>query len=255
MHFETYARKKELQEFNDKLAHYAKDYAQLKILGEVDGHPIHHLVLNPKGGRTVCFVAGIHGDEIGGPYGVLAFMKQGMRIPENVRVEIVPLANPTGFIKRSRENNEGIDINRKFYEEDLIEECKYVWRVVNKPEMECLHTLHEDLDLKTFYLYYTHHTSLAKGLRDEVAKKYFTIFGSEERKPKPGEDHELYSDKVYEGLIPLPHTKRNTVEDRILEQCGVPYITTETPGKATLRSRALCNRDIMKYVIHSFAEQ
>ena len=251
--FEQYVHKKELQEFNERVEKYGKRYGDLKVIGEVEGWPIHHIVVNPKGTRTICFVAGIHGDEIGGPYGVLEFLKKQIRIPESVRLEIIPLANPTGFVKRTRENAAGIDINRQFYEQKLMPECQALWDVITNSKIELLHTLHEDLDLKTFYLYYTHHKTLATGLRDDVAKKYFTIFGGEDRKPLAGETHDLYGDKVYEGLIPLPHTKRDTVEDRALEEENIPYITTETPGKANLKNRAMCNRDIMKYVIHSFA--
>lgn len=248
--FESYTRKKELEEYNTSIAKYSEDYAEMKLLGEVNGYPIHHLVINPSGSRRICFIAGIHGDEVGGPYGVLEFMKQKMRIPETLRVEIIPLANPTGFINNTRENGNGEDINRKFYDEDMTEESKLIWSAISK-NIEYLHTLHEDTEIKTFYLYYTHHKTLAKGLRDEVAKKYFNIFGNDERKPLDGESHQLYGDKVHEGLIPLPHTKRNTIEDRALEEQSIPYITTETPGKAMLTTRAKCNRDIMKYVIHN----
>ena len=242
--FEQYAKKKELKQFLDEVEKHAEGYAKINVLAEVGGFPIHHLVINPKGGRTLCFIAGIHGDEPGGPYGVLEFLKQGMRIPKDIRLEIVPLANPTGFMNKTRANSDSFDINRGFYESELIAECEALWKVAGRKDIECLHTLHEDPDSRSFYVYYTHHRRLAEGMRDDVAKRFFPIHD------KP----EVYGDKSYEGLVPPPHTKRNTVEDRALEENMVPYITTETPGRALLKSRAKCNRDIMKYVIHSFGE-
>jgi hypothetical protein len=238
MLFEDFIRKKELEEYNKAIEKSSESYAdEFKVLGEVNDWPIYHITLNPKGIKRVFFVAGIHGNESGGPYGILEFMKQGMRIPKDTKVEIIPLVNPTGFINKTRENENGVDVDRQFYESNLPSECKFVWDRICKSGIEYLHTLREDPDVSNFCIYYTHHHNLAKGLRDNVAKKYFSIL----------ESNEFHND----GLISLPHTKHNTIEDRVLEELGVPYMITETPGNGLLRTRAICNRDIIKYVIHN----
>ena len=142
----------------------------------------------------------------------------------------------------------GVDINRKFDDKPYKAEWKILWEALRDEPMELLVTLHEDPDLKEFYLYYTDHKDLAIDLRDKAAKT-FPIFAKKQRAPIEGEEKTLYDDRVFDGLIPLPHKRRGTFEDVIFDK-GIPYITTETPGAQALKKRVAFVKDAIKMAIN-----
>ncbi len=162
-----------------------------------------------------------------------------MYIPKTHKVVMLPLVNPSGFELDTRENEDGKDINRHFFDEDLAGECRQIWEGIRDENIDLLHTLHEDPGMRSFYVYYTHTKEMAEDIRD-LAKKYFKIYG----------DESIRGDRVHEGLVPLPHVVRGTIEDRFLAG-NVPYITTETPGKELLIKRIRFNKEVMKTVINS----
>jgi len=246
--FNSLANKKDYEDFRKNLIESAKGYGDIEEISMDDGYEIMRIVINPHGERTAIFVSGIHGDEPGGPYGILKFLRDKIKIPDDKRVIIMPIANPSGFELKTRENKDRIDINRNFMKNKLEGECKCLWEMLQNDEAEVFHTLHEDPDLKSFYCYYSHHKQIAEDIK-ELARKFFPIFNRETRKPVEGE---LYGDKVVDGLIPLPHVVRGTIEDKILLEKNIPYITTESPGKHPLSRRAKFNCDVMKLVIHAF---
>jgi hypothetical protein len=248
--FLEFIKHKNADKFNQDLIDITKGRMDLLQIGTEKSHQIFKVVINPDAKRTVCFIAGLHGDEEGGPYGVLEFLKSDFHVPKNKKVVIIPLANPVGFKKGKRENGADKDINRHFLDKELTDECRCIWDAIKDENVELLHTLHEDPGLETFYLYYTHHKELAEDLR-ELARKYFNIYGKKERKPSD-DDTKLYGDRIYDGLIPLPHEITGTIEDKVLMEKFIPYITTESPGKAKLKDRADFNKNAIKMVIHAF---
>ncbi len=147
------------------------------------------------------------------------------------------MANPTGYDQHTRRNKDDEDINRHFFDKKLTGECKVIWNALKDENLALCHTLHEDPDMSSFYLYYTHNKKLAENIR-ELASKYFKIHNK---------DGDLYGDKIVDGLIALPHKKSGTIEDRMLEY-GVPSITTETPGKVSLIKRVNFTKEVMKMV-------
>jgi hypothetical protein len=244
--FESFTNKRRAEEYNKRLAEAVEGYADMMQIGSVGNQQIFKVVVNPDARRTVCFIAGLHGNEPAGPLGVLRFIEEKIHVPRTKRLVILPLVNPTGWENNSRETSEGVDLNRRFLDKELTGECKYVWDAIKDDEILFLHTLHEDPDLKEFYAYYTHDKQLAEDVR-ELASKYFPIYGKSSREPIPGE---IYKDKIYEGLVPLPHIKRGGIEDKVLEM-GIPYMTTETPGKANLSRRVKFTKEAMKLTMHS----
>jgi predicted deacylase len=237
--FETFHKQRRVKAYNESLASAIEGYANLSQIGTVDGEQIYKIVINPEGWKTVCFISGIHGDEPAGPLGVLKFLEERVHVPRTKRVVILPLVNPTGIINGTRKNGEDKDINRGFLDDDLDGECKQVWDAIKDEKVSLLHTLHEDPEVKDFYLYYTDDRLLAEDIRG-LASKFFSI----------SREEEMYNDKMREGLIPLPHVKRGSIEDKMLEM-GIPYITTETPGKTNLSRRVDFNKDVMKLVIQN----
>lgn len=237
--FEQFTQNRNCEDFTQRLVKATEGYADIMQVGIADDHQIFKVVINPKGKRTVAFVAGIHGDEPGGPVGVLKFLEERPYIPETKKVVIIPLVNPTGYKADTRKNKDGDDINRQFFDKTLKGEAKAVVDALEDEDLALFHSLHEDPEFSSFYLYYTHNKKLAEDIR-ELAKKYFKINDKEN----------IRGDKAFDGLIPLPHIKRGTIEDLMLVH-GVPYFTTETPGQAPLAKRAKFTKDAMKLVIHS----
>jgi hypothetical protein len=247
--FLEFVNRKKAKKFNEDLIRLTEGKCDLMQIGTENNQQIFKVVINPNAKRTICFVAGIHGNEEAGPYGVLSFFESGFHVPSHKRVIIIPLANPWGFEKGKRENADNEDINRHFLEKELKGECKFLWDALKYENIDLLHTLHEDPSTDKFYLYYTHHNELAKDLR-ELATKYFNI--QEDGEALSVGEKQGEGDKIHKGLVPLPHVVRGTIEDKAIIERAIPYITTESPGKVDLKKRIAYNRDAIKMSINSF---
>lgn len=249
--FNEFIERKESAKFNDDIVEFSKNYAEVSEIGDDDGEKMFKLVINPDANKTICFVAGLHGDEKGGPYGVLEFIKSKFYVPKRKKVVILPLVNHNGFNRDKRRNANGVDINRQF-SESVEGQAKNVWDAIKDENMIILHTLHEDPRLKSWYCYHTNLYDIAKELRT-LAKEYFPIFSKSRREPLAADEKEghLWGDKIYDGLIPLPHTKSDCLEDKVWIEEGIPYIVTETPGKDSIKKRAEYNKNAMKLIINA----
>ncbi len=78
---------------------------KLKVIkiGEVCKYPLIKIIINESGKKTVCFSAGIHGEEIAGPLAVLEFIKRyNIRKFPNIKIILFPIVNPSGFDKGYR---------------------------------------------------------------------------------------------------------------------------------------------------------
>ncbi len=247
LQFNSFLGKKLAEDFNKRLVESSGEL--ISSIGVVENYDIFKVVINPKAERTICFIAGVHGDEPAGPLGVLKFLEDHVYVPSTKRVIIIPLVNPTGFEARTRKNYQNLDLNREFDKKELQGEAKIVWDAIKNEKIDFLHTLHEDPEAKEWYMYHTEEKVLAEDLRD-LAKKYFKIFDGKNKHPLTGEQDTIYDDKIYEGLIPLPHTRRGTIEDKIYD-FHIPYIVTETPGQESLQKRIDFNRNAMRLVVLS----
>ena len=87
-----------------------------RIGTSVKGRAIHAWIL-PGDGPSVLVIGGIHGDEVSSVRVVLDLRDELLADPEIAggrRVVLVPAANPDGLLLRTRENSNGIDVNRNF---------------------------------------------------------------------------------------------------------------------------------------------
>lgn len=102
--------------------------------------------------------AGIHGDEPAGPYAALEILKQ----PELVRgldVTIFPLLNPAGLAAGTRENADGIDLNRDYRESKSDEIRSHVEALLTLGRFDLSLCLHEDWETTGVYFYELNLTS------------------------------------------------------------------------------------------------
>jgi protein MpaA len=105
---------------------------------------------NPK--RTVYISTGIHGDEPAGPVALRELVELD-RWPADIDLIISPCLNPTGLAAKTRENKNGIDLNRD-YRTFKSEEVRAHVHWLNKlPPFDFSLVLHEDWEADGFYLY------------------------------------------------------------------------------------------------------
>lgn len=121
--------------------------------GEVGGYPL--LAALRVGKDRVPWVylsAGVHGDEPAGSLAILPLL--GHTCFHTLNICVCPLLNPLGMEAGTRENAQGLDINRD-YPQGLTPEASLHMRWLAQQSRRyplALH-LHEDCDAAGFYLY------------------------------------------------------------------------------------------------------
>lgn len=96
--------------------------------------------------------SGIHGDEPAAPLALLALMESGF-FDHLATWFVCPLLNPTGFVLRTRENADGIDLNRDYLDLRTREVSGHVHWLRRQPAFDLVFCLHEDWETQGFYLY------------------------------------------------------------------------------------------------------
>lgn len=95
---------------------------------------------------------GMHGDEPAGPLAVLDLLRR-RTLPEDIAVDIVPLLNPTGLEKKTRENAEGVDVNRDYNAVPRTAEARQHMAWLAGRQWDLALCLHEDYEATGFYVY------------------------------------------------------------------------------------------------------
>ncbi|WP_221028932.1 M14 family metallopeptidase [Actomonas aquatica] len=111
---------------------------------------------------------GVHGDEPAPPLALLQLLDEGI-FDDSAIWFLVPMVNPTGFRLSTRENHDGIDLNRDYLRPVSPEVQAHVHWLQSQPRFDLALCLHEDWESKGFYLYElnTRDTpGIARALRD-----------------------------------------------------------------------------------------
>jgi len=209
-----------------------------KVLGKVDGEPILCLskLQSPEtasGKRKVLIAAGFHGNEPGGPWGVVEWLKQFGSVPlDGVDVTILPLVNPDGFKNDIREDNTDDDPNRgwtKNPEQHASKEGIVLLGHIQElydASLDGFLTLHENTGSTYFVI-----TIDEKGLLSEKLKEAGSLFFTTEHTEKPKDD-------TFEVF---------------LNNIGVPIVVvSESPSQQPLEKRAECNAFVIKKFIEYY---
>jgi murein peptide amidase A len=102
--------------------------------------------------RRVYLSTGIHGDEPAGPLAVLELLRRD-GWPAEIELWLCPCLNPTGFRSNTRENAQGIDLNRDYRTPISAEVRAHVQWLRQQPAFDLALILHEDWEANGFYLY------------------------------------------------------------------------------------------------------
>jgi hypothetical protein len=215
---------------------------KLHVIGRVGKrkeYPVFKIVLGHSEKHTVCFSAGIHGEEPAGPWAIFEFIKQYRPMKyKGLKIILFPVANPHGFDKGIRRNFLNKDLNRHFCHKKLSGENKMLYDAVKNERVFFFNALHEDEGFKKFYLY-DFEKKPEKIYRNilALAKKYFTI----------DTEKYIYGDPAKNGLI--INRSDGSFEDRLFRD-GVPYsMCTETPEGKPFNKRVRLDVEIMNLVL------
>lgn len=108
-----------------------------EIIGRsVQGRPIECFRFG-DGPEVILFMASIHGNEPAGTpllYKLVEHLQKDRRLLANRTILIIPVANPDGYAKKTRENINEVDLNRNFPAANRINITEYGTRALSEPE-------------------------------------------------------------------------------------------------------------------------
>jgi hypothetical protein len=102
--------------------------------------------------RTIYISTGIHGDE---PAGTVAMRRsvEEDRWPADTHFILCPCINPTGLAAVTRENRDGVDLNRDYRHPQTEEVRAHIAWLNNLPCADLALLLHEDWEADGYYVY------------------------------------------------------------------------------------------------------
>jgi murein peptide amidase A len=126
---------------------------RVERFGEVADYPLFALTQRTVGPRPRIYLsAGIHGDEPAGPLTLLSLLESGVFDSRAVWF-LCPMLNPVGFARRTRENAEGVDLNRDYKSLKSAEIQAHARWLKRQPNFDLVLCVHEDWESKGYYLY------------------------------------------------------------------------------------------------------
>jgi succinylglutamate desuccinylase len=148
---------------------------RLERFGEIASCPLIALTKRTAGPRPRIYLsAGIHGDEPAPPLALLRLLERGFFDRRAVWF-VCPLLNPVGFLRRTRENADGLDLNRDYRLTKSAEVLAHIRWLETQPCFDLALCLHEDWEATGTYLYElnpNHRPSLAEPIIAAIANKY-----------------------------------------------------------------------------------
>lgn len=146
----------------------------MEVLGEFEAggcvYPLFLMHLGQPGPRklNVTISAGIHGDEPAGVEAAVRFMEatsENQFLLSRFAFIVFPCDNPSGWQLNTRENADGVDLNRQFAVRKPAAEVALIQRALGGRCFDLVFEMHEDVDAPGFYLY-----ELAENPEDRVGE-------------------------------------------------------------------------------------
>ena len=189
----------------------------------------------------LAILSGLHGDEPGGPYGILDFLKN-KKFYENTNILSIPIMNPYGIEKKIRNDATNKDLNRQWDSNDrkIVTRTK---KIVLKFKPNLLLSLHEDSSVDGFYLY------PSKNFSKKLLEKIYHFL----KKHLPNINKNcIHGDNVVDGIVESPKNpsrpKHTKSMEYFFEKKGIPNITIELPSKLSLEKRSKIYCDVLAQI-------
>lgn len=122
----------------------------------------------------VALSAGVHGDEPAAPWALLELFERS-ELSDRYAIRIWPCTNPTGFANGTRENAEGVDVNRSFGRGGQTPEARAIVTANRDRKYVLSIDLHEDCDAEGFYCYEYGEAGIGRAVVDAVRAAGFPI--------------------------------------------------------------------------------
>ena len=106
---------------------------------------LHRVARTGPGAPTVYLSAGIHGDEVSGPFALLEMLRQADFF-KAFEVTMFPMLNPEGLVRNVRENAVGIDLNRDYRHSKSAEILGHIEVLKTLGRFDAAMMLHEDFE-------------------------------------------------------------------------------------------------------------
>ncbi len=238
-----------MRDYNKVIDRLEKVEHPFTIIGTVHTYPIYQFtlkstVVDPK---NILITGGMHGDEPAGVEAVLQFLERdATKLQEQFSLTVIPCINPYGYIHNTRENRDGVDINRSFETNDVLEATIVQEAIEN---MQFLFTIdfHEDYEAKGFYLYEGKHDEQYIG--PEIVKKVRTIG------PIDADDSGEDTTEIVQGVYKVA-SKWGTqgLAPYLLHFHSEHVLITETPTDWSLQQRANLHLGVLDAALEHYYE-
>lgn len=207
-----------------------------KIQSDIGEYTLYRMHLRcGEGKQRLCISTGMHGDEPAGPESLLKIIARLGELRDSLNADFLffPCDNPSGYELNTRENWQGLDLNREFVQEEQAAEIAIVENDLRGRAFDFTLDLHEDVDTYGMYLY-------------ERARKGYRSVADSMIAELRARDYPIHEADWIEGLpasggIIWPSgrlRKRALPKAVFLWQNGSPHlVTTESPGKLELSTR------------------
>ena len=231
---------------NFDVQHYLDQFHRLAMeqgfqheeLATVGRYQIPAYTRNMESEVCVYISSGCHGDEPAGPRAMLELLQEGF-FSEGVNWLVCPLLNPTGMTAGTRENLQGVDLNRDYLEKVSVEVRGHVGWLERQTVPDLFLSLHEDWESTGFYLY-----EIQKNVSESAAQKILTeaavVIPTEPSSTI--DDHEVREP----GWIfhqPQADFPEQWPEAIFMAERGTPIsYTLETPSSLELERRVRCHK-------------
>ena len=220
--------------------------AEARLLTEVGDYPVWGYSLKRKEAeRTVYLSAGMHGDEPAGPLALLELVQDGLlELP--VHWVICPVLNPTGLAANTRENAQGVDLNRDYLKCCSAEVAAHVeW--LDAFEIDLALSLHEDWESTGFYFYEINQEGDRPGRYERLVEAVEKLMPME---PELEIDGHGVRERGWIYHANKPDEPKLWPEAIYLAMRGCPLsFTFETPSSASLEKRVAVHKVAVQSVL------
>ena len=222
----------------------------IERIGTAHSYPIHQIRLTSSAHKSqqVLITGGMHGDEPAGVEAVLQFLaRDNTTLLKNFSFIVVPCINPYGYVHGTRETYNGVDINRSFETDDIVE-VAIVKKALGQTQFSLAIDFHEDYDATGFYLYEGNRAEHYIGPELAVVAKAIGPLDPND----PGEDAPDLAEGVYkvadswgtQGLVPY-----------LLHFHSEHVIISETPTAWHLEQRVALHLTILDTALNTLSEK
>jgi murein peptide amidase A len=185
-------------------------------------------------GKTIYLSAGMHGDEPAGPLAMLELLRAGF-FRENATWRLCPVINPTGLAAGTRENANGLDLNRDYLICESLEIRSHKSWLAGRSAPDLFISLHEDWETSGFYYY-----EINQRCEEPQSPSLLMAAVSPWFAPEPLEeiDGHMVNQPGWIFHCSEPDLREQWPEAIFLAKHGCPVsYTLETPSQASLDAR------------------